>query len=34
MAELKPFDGRKKAIEAWNRRYDPQELEFDYGAED
>lgn len=29
------FDGRNKAIEAWNRRYAPQqELEFDYGAED
>ena len=27
-------DGRAEAIEAWNRRYEPQqELEFDYGAE-
>lgn len=24
----------EEAIEAWNRRHDPQELEFDYGAED
>lgn len=29
------FDGRKKAIEAWNRRHEePKEIEFDYEAED
>lgn len=28
------FWKKKEAIEAWNRRYEPQELEFDYGAED
>ncbi len=25
---------KKMAIEAWNRRYTPEEIDFDYGAED
>ena len=24
----------QEAIEAWNRRYTPEEIDFDYGAED
>ena len=29
------FDGlESRAIEAWNRRYTPEEIDFDYGAED
>lgn len=27
-------NARLKLIEAWNRRYTPEEIEFDYGAED
>ena len=27
-------DGKQEAIEAWNRRFDDKELEFDYEAED
>ena len=27
-------DGKQTAIEAWNRRYTPEEIDFDYGAED
>ena len=34
LAESKGNYSEQAAIEAWNRRYTPEEIDFDYGAED